>query len=240
MVNMILILVYLAFISLGLPDSLLGSSWPISHLYFNVDLSFAAYVSIVVSYSTIFSALMSGRILQRFKTVDILLVSIGLTFMGLMGTALAPNFYYVLFFAIPYGLGAGSLDASLNYFVAMNFESKHMSWLHSFWGIGASIGPFIMSLFLALGTFWQGPYLIIAVIQFSLFLLMSLNRSLWIAYDKEAKVDPSHTDRVSHRIAIQHPGVKFAMVSFITYVAMEGSTGLWGGKLSCWYFKSQS
>lgn len=226
MINIILILVYLAFISLGLPDSLLGSAWPVSHRYFGVELSSAAFVSLVSSGSTILSSLVSGRILQRFKTIEILIVSITLTIIGLMGTALAPNFYVVLLFAIPFGLGAGNIDASLNHFVALHFESKHMSWLHSFWGIGASIGPFMMSLFLAVGTFWQGPYFIVSIVQLSLLILMILSRKIWVQFESKVSQDQSQ-NRISNRLAMKQVGVKFAMLSFISYVAMEGSAALW-------------
>lgn len=227
MINIILILVYLAFISLGLPDSLLGSAWPVSHRYFGVELSSAAFVSLISSGSTILSSLLSGRILQRFKTIEILIVSITLTIIGLMGTALAPNFYFVLLFAIPFGLGAGNIDASLNHFVALHFESKHMSWLHSFWGIGASIGPFMMSLFLAVGSYWQGPYFIVSMVQLSLLILMIFSRKIWLKFESEVSQDETQ-NHIGNRLALKQAGVKFAMLSFISYVAMEGSAALWG------------
>lgn len=220
-------MVYLSFISLGLPDSLLGAAWPISHQFFNVSLSSAAIVSLIASIGTISSALFSTYFIQKYGTFKIVVVSIGLTAIALLGIALSPSFIWLCIFAIPLGLGGGNVDAALNHFVAVHFEAKHMSWLHSFWGIGASTGPLMMAFFLARGTFWQGPYYLISLIQFSLILSLVLQRKVWRPYDVENLVSEEHAP-VSIQQAIVSPKVIYAMASFLVYVAMEGAVGLWG------------
>lgn len=226
MTALLILMIYFSFISLGLPDSLLGSAWPVSHQFFQVGLSYASWVSLISSGGTVLSSLNSARFIKRYGTFKVVIVSIVLTSVALAGIALSKSFYGLLFFSIPLGLGGGNVDAALNDFVAHHLESKHMSWLHSFWGIGASTGPLLMALFFHYGSFWQGPYLIIALIQMSLVALLYRNRAVWKPYE----TDSTETQTSSHSTlsSLNQPYVKWAMLSFVSYVAMEGSVGLWG------------
>lgn len=226
MTTLLILMIYFSFISLGLPDSLLGSSWPISHQFFHVGLSYASWVSLISSGGTVLSSLNSARLIKRYGTFKVVIASIILTSIALWGIALSKSFVGLLIFSIPLGLGGGNVDAALNDFVAHHLEAKHMSWLHSFWGIGASTGPLLMSIFFHYGKFWQGPYLIIAFIQMSLVVLLYRNRSVWKPYENDATSQDVQTH--STLSIMKKPYVKWAMLSFVAYVAMEGSVGLWG------------
>ena len=168
----LLIVIYLAFISLGLPDSLLGSTWPAMRLDINAPLSMAGILSMFISGCTIISSLNSSRMIQRFKTSRITLVSVFLTAAGLMGYSFAPSVIWLFVLAIPLGLGAGAIDSGLNNFVALHYEARHMSWLHCFWGIGATTGPIIISGFLNVNINWRGGYRTISIVQFCLVIAM--------------------------------------------------------------------
>ncbi|HEX2981857.1 MAG TPA: MFS transporter, partial [Anaerolineaceae bacterium] len=168
MATFFLILIYFAFISLGLPDSLLGVTWPIMQPGFQVPFSFAGIASMVISGGTIVSSLLSGRVIHRFGTGQVTLVSVMMTAVALLGFSLAPSFAWVVLLAVPLGLGAGSVDAGLNEYVAEHYQARHMSWLHCFWGVGALSGPLIMSRLIAQDQSWRTGYLIVSIIQFVL------------------------------------------------------------------------
>ena len=145
MYALLLAVIYLAFISLGLPDSLLGAGWPVMHEYFDVSLSAAGIVSMLISGGTIVSSLASERITKKLGTKYVTLISVALTSAALFGFSISTHFFMICLWAIPYGLGAGSIDAALNNYVALHYNSRHMSWLHCFWGVGTIISPYVMS-----------------------------------------------------------------------------------------------
>ena len=168
MASLLLPIIYLAFISLGLPDAVLGAAWPIMSAEFQVPISYAGIVSVVISAGTIMSSLMSDRLTRRFGTARVTAVSVALTACALLGFSLCGNFWLLLLWAIPYGLGAGSVDASINNYVALHYASRHMSWLHCMWGVGASTGPYIMGYALSGGQGWEMGYRYIALLQAAL------------------------------------------------------------------------
>ena len=179
MFTALLVIIYVAFISLGLPDSLLGSAWPAMHVDLSAPLSFAGVVSMVVSCGTVVSSLMSTRLISRFGTGKVTLVSVAMTAGALLGMAAAPSVWWICVCAVPLGLGAGSVDAGLNNFVALHYQAKHMSWLHCFWGIGATTGPMVMAFWLNHGNNWKGGYLTIGVLQVVLVVALLVSLPLW-------------------------------------------------------------
>lgn len=229
MATLLLVLIYVAFISLGLPDALLGAGWPSIQSEFGVPYSFAGLASMLGAGGTILSSLVSGRVLKRFGTGAVTAVSVGMTAVALLGIGWAPSFWWILGFAVPLGLGAGAVDAGLNAYVAAHYESRHMSWLHSFWGVGALSGPLVLSGFLSQGFPWRGAYLVIASFQVVLVTVLVLALPLW------TRVKERHTPEVSDS-AVGVPtrpwrvrGVKSALAVFFLYCGIEASMGLWGG-----------
>lgn len=179
MASLLLAIIYLAFISLGLPDSLLGSAWPEMHQVLGVELSAMGIVTTLISVGTVISTLLSDRLARRFPTEAIVTVSVGLTAVGLFGFSIAPRFWVLCLFAIPYGLGAGSIDAALNNYVALHYSSRHMSWLHCFWGVGAVISPYVMSFALSTELGWSGGYGIIGGLQVLILLVLIFTLPIW-------------------------------------------------------------
>lgn len=174
-----LVIIYITFISLGLPDSLLGSSWPIMHTDLGVGLSSAGIISFIITGGTIISSLLSDKVIKRFGTGNVTFVSVTMTAFALLGFAFAPSFIWLCMLAIPLGLGAGAVDSSLNNYVALHYKAQHMSWLHCFWGVGATSGPIIMSLFIAKNNEWSKGYLAVAIIQFVVVLLLLVTLPMW-------------------------------------------------------------
>ena len=179
MASLLLAVIYVAFISLGLPDSLLGSAWPTMSQDLNVPVSWAGGISAVISMFTIVSALLSDRMTLKFGAGKVTAVSVALTAMALAGFSVAPNYWVLLLIAIPYGLGAGGVDAALNNYVAIHYESRHMSWLHCMWGVGASVGPYIMGYALSQGQGWPWGYRYIAILQVMLTVILVFSLPLW-------------------------------------------------------------
>lgn len=175
---LLLAIIYIAFISLGLPDSLLGSAWPTIHSSFNVPLSYMGMVSMIISGGTIISGLMSERITNKFGTSTVTIVSIFLTAIAMLGFSKTTEFYQLCLWGIPYGLGAGAIDAALNNYVALHYNSRHMSWLHCFWGVGTIISPYIMSYALT-HSVWTNGYRMVSYIQLGIVLIMVLSLPLW-------------------------------------------------------------
>ena len=165
MYSVLLAIIYLAFISLGLPDSLAGAGWPVMHADLGVPVSYAGLLTMIIAAGTIVSSLQSDRLTRRFGAGLVTAVSVGMTAVALLGFSFSGTFWLLLIWAIPYGLGAGAVDAALNNYVALHYSSKHMNWLHCFWGVGASISPFIMSHALTGGLGWSGGYRIVGIIQ---------------------------------------------------------------------------
>lgn len=229
MFSLLLALIYVSFISLGLPDSLLGSAWPQMQESLGVSLSLGGVISFIITASTILSSLMSHRVIQRFGTGGITMCSVALTALALFGFSLSNSFFALCLWAIPYGLGAGSVDAALNNFVALHCKAKHMSWLHCFWGIGATGGPYIMGLCLSRGMGWQAGYRTISFLQMALTLILLLSLPLW--KKQELPLSGGETVRPQTpqwRKLLKRPGVKAALTAFFFYSALELTTGLWG------------
>lgn len=226
MLSMLLAIIYLAFISLGLPDSLLGSAWPIMRVQLGVPLSFAGIITMIISTGTIISSLMSSRLIKKFGAGLITAVSVGLTALALFGFSISQSFILLCLFAIPYGLGAGAIDAALNNYVAIHYSSRHMSWLHAFWGVGVSISPYIMSHALSLNQNWQLGYRTVSLIQIALTAVMFLSLKLWDKPGNDPEGNKSHRV-LSLRQAVKIKGVPFVMISFLAFCAMEATAGLW-------------
>lgn len=229
MFSLLLALIYVSFISLGLPDSLLGSAWPQMQESLGVSLSLGGVISFLITASTILSSLMSHRAIQRFGTGGVTMCSVAMTALALLGFSLSDSFFALCLWAIPYGLGAGSVDAALNNFVALHCKAKHMSWLHCFWGIGATGGPYIMGLCLSRGMGWQAGYRTISFLQMALTLILLLSLPLW----KKQELPLSGGETVRPQTPqwgklLKRPGVKAALTAFFFYSALELTTGLWG------------
>ncbi|AJS60859.1 MFS transporter [Paenibacillus sp. IHBB 10380] len=238
MATFFLIIIYLAFISLGLPDSLLGSAWPVMSLDLNVSLGTAGIISMVIAGNTIVSSLLSGTVLQRFGTGKVTLVSCILTAGALFGFAWSPSLIWLVIFAIPLGIGAGSVDAGLNNYVAIHYKAHHMSWLHCFWGVGATLGPFIMAASISGDNLWRQGYLVVAGIQVILVIILFVTLPLWdrvakrnhdINIEAEDELINQELEQLSENTKPWRiKGVKLAMVTFLFYSGIEASMGLWG------------
>ena len=228
MASLLLPVIYLAFISLGLPDSLLGSAWPSMYTELGASLSWAGIVSMIISVGTIVSALCSERLNLRLGTGGVTFLSVMLTAVALLGFSLSTSFWQLCLWAVPYGLGAGSVDAALNNYVALHYSSRHMSWLHCFWGVGASAGPYIMGYALSAGQGWPMGYRYIAYLQIALTLVLFLSLPLWKKTSGGQAADPaSGAPALTMRQLISLPGAKAIMLAFMCYQAVENTTGLW-------------
>lgn len=227
MATALLIIIYLAFISLGLPDSVLGSAWPVMQDDLQASFDQAGLIALFVSGSTIVSSLMTSIVVRRFGTAIVTLVSVLLTAGALMGFAYSPSLIWLIVFAIPLGLGAGAVDASLNDYVANHYKANHMSWLHCFWGVGATAGPIIMAAYLT-GAGWSAGYMAISLIQFSLVIILFLTLPLWRHNQTGlATTDATNADNLAQK-PIGKNGVRLAMLSFLFYCGVETTMGLWG------------
>ena len=223
----LLVLIYIAFISLGLPDSVLGSAWPVMQAELGAPLSLAGYISMVVSAGTVVSSLASNRLITRFGVGRVTAVSVLMTAAGLLGISLAPGAWMLFLCAIPLGLGAGSVDAALNNFVALHYAARHMSWLHCFWGIGATAGPMILSLQLSHGASWRSAYGLISGIQFALALALFLTLPVWRRAKAPAAESGEEQRYLTNREALRLPLVRTALVGFVFFCAVETTSGLW-------------
>ena len=229
MFQLLLIIIYLSFISLGLPDSLLGSAWPTMYPQLEVPVSYAGVISMIIAVGTVVSSLQSDRLTRRFGTGRVTAFSVATTAVALFGFSISSRFWQLCLWAVPYGLGAGSVDASLNNYVALHYKSKHMSWLHCMWGVGASAGPYIMGFAMTHGGSWNGGYRSIALIQAALTAILFFSLPLW-------KGRPQITDESGKQVeakplsfaeVLKLRGVKEVLVCFFCYCALEQTTGLW-------------
>ena len=225
MIHILLVIIYLAFISLGLPDALLGSAWPVMHMEFGVPISYAGAVSMMIAAGTILSSLLSDHLTRRLGTGRVTAISVGMTAAGLFGFSISGTYRMLLLWAIPYGIGAGGVDAALNNYVALHYASRHMSWLHCFWGVGASVGPVIMGAAITGGMGWNGGYRIIGILQIVLTAILVFSLPLWKGRDEEKKENGANP--LSLRQIIDIPGAKSVMLCFFCYCALEQTTGLW-------------
>ncbi len=228
MATILLVIIYISFISLGLPDSLLGSAWPIIHRDLSVSLSSAGIISMTITGGTIVSSFLSSSIIRRFGTGKVTAVSVLMTAMALFGFFMGHSFYWLCVMAVPLGLGAGAVDSALNNFVALNFKAKHMSWLHCFWGVGATAGPIIMSLFLADVGGWRKGYLTISIIQFILVIALFVSLPIWSKFQVPKDQEEQSTETAQTSKLLRIKGVKAALLAFFCYCAVEMTAGLWG------------
>lgn len=222
----LLLVIYLAFISLGLPDGMLGAAWPAMRTDLDLPLSYMGILTTIISLSTIYSSLKSDRLNKKYGTGLVTAVSVGLTAIGIVGFGLSHSFWQISLIAIPYGLGAGSVDAALNNYVALHFSSKHMSWLHCMWGVGASTGTYALGYFLTLGQSWQLGYLLIGVIQAIFTLILFVKLPLWQKEDQQ-KQEQAIRHAMTLKEVLNIDGAKEIMVTFFAYCALEGIAGLW-------------
>lgn len=242
MATWFLVIIYLAFISLGLPDSLLGSAWPVMQPELNASLDSAGVIAMIIAAGTIVSSLASGKMIEWLGTGKVTLISCLMTAAALLGFSAAPSLLWLLLLAIPLGLGAGSVDAALNNYVAAHYKAHHMNWLHCFWGVGATMGPIIMSFYMADQGSWRGGYAAVAVIQFALVVILLVTLPLWsriAAVHEQNKTeevleaeyygdDKSTTGASAKANIFGIKGVKTTLIAFLFYCGVEMTVGLWG------------
>ncbi len=244
MTQLLLAIIYLAFISLGLPDSLLGSAWPTMYIQFDVPISYAGIISMIIAGGTIISSLQSDRLTKWLGTGKVTAISVAATAVALFGFSFSHSFWALCLWAIPYGLGAGSVDASLNNYVALHYESRHMSWLHCMWGVGATAGPYIMGIALSMGQGWNMGYRYIGIIQVVLTAILVFSIPLWkgrkspvknlqntgteqLLGNASEKADTTAEKALSLCEILKIAGAKEVMLCFFCYCALEQTAGLW-------------
>ncbi len=241
MTHLLLAIIYLAFISLGLPDGLLGSAWPTMYTEFHVPVSYAGIISMIIALGTIVSSLQSDRLTKKLGTGKVTAISVAMTAAALLGFSFTGSFWMLCLWAIPYGLGAGSVDAALNNYVALHYESHHMSWLHCMWGVGATVGPYIMGFALSGGRTWNFGYLCVGILQILLTAVLVFSLPLWKRRGGQSlsgrEEKERGTDRENETTAqetalslaqiIRIPGAKEVMLCFFCYCAIEQTAGLW-------------
>ena len=229
MFQILLLIIYLSFISLGLPDGLLGAAWPSIYQEFSVPVSYAGIISMIIAFGTIISSLQSDRLTRTLGTGKVTAISVSMTAAALFGFSLSRSMAGLCLWAIPYGLGAGGVDAALNNYVALHYESRHMSWLHCMWGVGATIGPYVMGFMLTGGMGWPAGYRAVGVIQLVLAVILFGSLPLWKRRTNPGAVsaDGLGGEALSLREVISIPGAKEIMVCFFCYCALEQTTGLW-------------
>lgn len=225
MVNFLLAIIYLAFISLGLPDALLGSAWPMMYQEFSVPISYAGIISAIISIGTVISSLNSDRLTRHLGAGKVTAISVLITAVSIFGFSFSHSFLPLVFWAIPYGLGAGSVDAALNNYVALHYKSRHMSWLHAMWGIGAASGPYIMGYALSSGRGWTSGYRYIAILQTVLTAILFISLPAWKGKRNETKEEKGKALSLKEIVKIK--GAKEIMISFFCYCAIEQTSGLW-------------
>lgn len=227
MASFLLAIIYISFVSLGLPDALLGAAWPIMQMDLNVPVSYAGGISLIIAIGTVISSLQSDRLTKWLGTGKIMVISVAMTALAIYGFSVSTSFWQLCLWAIPYGLGAGSVDASLNNYVAIHYASRHMSWLHCMWGLGASIGPYIMGAALTGGLSWNRGYSMIAVLQVILTVVLFFSMPLWKKQNSPGQTDaPKAPLTLKQILAI--PGAKEVMLAFFCYCALEQTAILWG------------
>lgn len=227
--HILLAIIYVSFISLGLPDALLGSAWPSMYVQFDVPVSYSGIIFFIIAAGTVISSLQSDRLTRWLGTGKVTAISVGLTAAAIFGFSVSHSFWALCLWAVPYGLGAGSVDAALNNYVALHYASRHMSWLHCMWGVGASVGPYVMGYALTGGAGWNMGYRYIALLQIGLTAVLFLTLPLWRTHagtDAAEEETPAGKALTLMQI-VRIPGVKSVMVTFFCYCALEQTTGLW-------------
>lgn len=226
MIHLLLVIIYLSFISLGLPDSLLGAAWPKMYPSLAVPVSYAGIISFIIALGTIVSSLASDRLTRRLGTGKVTFISVLMTAVALFGFSISSTFISLCLWAVPYGLGAGSVDAALNNYVALHYKSRHMSWLHCMWGVGASAGPSIMGAVMTGGGTWNGGYRVISIIQIVLTAILLFSLPLWKKESSSGKTEVEAKALTFGEI-LSTKGVKEILLCFFCYSAVEQTTGLW-------------
>ena len=224
---MLLAIIYIAFISLGLPDSLLGAAWPVMYEELGVPISYAGIVTMIIAAGTIVSSLLSDWLMRKVGAGVITAVSVFMTAAALFGFSASHSFLLLCLWAVPYGLGAGAVDAALNNYVALHFSSRHMNWLHCFWSVGAAASPYIMSYCLTGGVGWNNGYRSVAVVQTILTAALFLSLPLWKRRRLEGAEGESAAKALSLPRAVKIKGVPFVLIMFFGYCALEQAAGLW-------------
>ena len=242
MTTLLLIIIYVAFISLGLPDSILGAAWPSMFEMLNVPVGYAGIITMIIAGSTIVSSLASNFLNQKLGTYKVMVISVSITALALFGFSCSNEFWHLCLLGIPYGLGAGSVDAALNNYVALHYKNRHMSWLHCFWGVGTMIGPIVMSNFISNGGIWTEGYRAISIFQVFLVVILAFSFPLWknmanksnesVKNDINEKNSLSNFDddlqeKVTLKSVIKVPGVLESVLIFLCYCSIESTTGLW-------------
>lgn len=226
MYTLLLLLIYLAFISLGLPDSLLGSAWPVIHQELQVPLSYAGAVTMIISFGTICSSLMSERLTKKLGVNIVTVCSVLLTAIALYGFSTASAFWMLCLWGIPYGLGAGAIDAALNNYVALHYNSRHMSWLHCFWGVGTIISPYIMSYALTTSV-WQNGYRMVSFLQMGITVILLVTLPIWKVNRKANEQKAGQAAVIGIRGALKIKGVPQLLLGFFSYCSLESTLLLW-------------
>ena len=228
MYSLLLVLIYLAFISLGLPDSLLGAAWPVMQQQMGVPIAYAGIVSMIITGGTIISSLLSDRMTKKAGAGMVTAISVLLTAAALFGFSISGAFWMICLWAIPYGLGAGAIDAALNNYVALHYTSRHMNWLHCFWGVGTAISPYIMGYCLMGGMGWNSGYRMISIMQIVLAVILLVSLPLWNKQKysmQNTEQAPPAALKLSKIFRIR--GVKYSLMAFFGYCALETTAGLW-------------
>lgn len=228
MVNLLLGIIYLSFVSLGLPDALLGAAWPVMSGELAVPLSYAGGIALIIAIGTVVSSLLSDRMTKWLGTGKVTAISVGMTAVALFGFSASRSYWMLCLWAIPYGLGAGSVDASLNNYVAVHYASRQMSWLHCMWGLGASIGPYIMGAALTGGMGWNSGYRAIGLLQTALTVVLVFSLPLWKPRRDEPQEDGSRSAPLTLKQIVAIPGAREVMLAFFCYCALEQTCILWG------------
>ncbi|WP_394924543.1 MFS transporter [uncultured Robinsoniella sp.] len=232
MFSFLLVIIYVAFISLGLPDSLVGSAWPVMHAELGVPVSYAGIITMIIAFGTIISSLLSDRLTRKFGAGLVTAFSVFLTALALFGFSVSNSFVLLCLWAIPYGLGAGAVDAALNNYVALHYASRHMSWLHCFWGVGAAVSPYIMSFSLTGGFGWHNGYRVVSIVQILLTVVLFISLPLW----KKGNTVHSQDTETGHEgpskplgfvQILKMKGVPLVLITFFSYCALEQTAMLW-------------
>ena len=228
MTLLLLFIIYIAFIGLGIPDSLFGTAWPAISDEFSLPVSWANFVTIIISGGTIISSLLSARIINRFGTAAVTAVSTTMTAFALLGFSVSQNILYLCLCAIPLGLGAGAIDTALNNYVALHYKASHMNFLHCFYGIGVSLSPFIMSFALSKSS-WQNGYFNVSLVQFGIALLTIISLPIWKKVRHSVTNSQSSPTRtLPLKTMLRNPKVMTACMVFLGSCGMEYTCGIWG------------